>query len=212
MLQNIYALARQAQVIPGFHGPRLGVRFSVSLEDQQKRLQKKEADRAAEKERRHSVNEQQLYRRAELESQKREEMIADMESSEIRKIERQAFRGDLSAKEVRAQKRKSGQFFQQLRTSNEEVVSNSDIKFGMDIDIHDKRKKGYSFKREAEAMDWIEKVTGARLNEFHTDLKSGHILCLLINTIYPGTAPTPGTKDVPLVHRVSSSSFLAGLF
>jgi hypothetical protein len=34
VIQNIYAVGRQAQVIPGFNGPKLGVTFTVSLEEQ----------------------------------------------------------------------------------------------------------------------------------------------------------------------------------
>ena len=211
VLQNIFAVARQAQVIPGFQGPQLGVRFSISIEEQQRRIQAKEQERVAQEERQRIASNTQLARRSELETQKREEMIKEMETNDIRRLHRQLTRGELTREKFHELAQKSDSHFKELRHSNEEIVSNSDIKFGVDIEIHEKRKKGYSLKREEQAMDWIEEVTGIHLDDFHSDLKSGVALCALINTIYPGVAPNPSTRDLPLMHRVChfNGEFLA---
>ena len=202
VLQNIYAVGRQAQVIPGFKGPILGVKYSVSIEEQQRRLKVKEEERIKKQDRMRAVSEKQLKRRSELEELKREEIIKDMEATDIRKLHRQFKRGTINKKQFQKMAQTSDRFFEELRNSDKELVSNSDIKYGMDIEIHEKRKKGYSLKREEQAMDWIEKVTGIHLDEFYNDLKSGVVLCTLLNKLYPNVVPNIGTRDLPLVHRV----------
>jgi hypothetical protein len=41
VLRTVYAIGRQAQVTPNFEGPRLGVKYSVTLEEQATRKEKK---------------------------------------------------------------------------------------------------------------------------------------------------------------------------
>ena len=202
VLQNIYAVGRQAQVISSFEGPRLGVRYNVSIAEQQRRIKAKQEERVRQQDLLRARSEAQLIRRDELEDLKREEMIKEMETNDIRRLHRQLLRGHLSREEFHQQAQQSDTRFQELRRAKTVIVGNSDIKYGMDIELHEKRKKNYSLKREEQAMDWIEKVTGHHLDDFYEDLKSGVILCNLINTIYPGTAPNPSDRDIPLVHRV----------
>lgn len=158
-------------------------------------------------ERMRAVSEKQLVRRTELEQEKREEIIQDMEKKEEKKLTRQLSRGTISRIQFKQKKQESCQNFKILRESSVELVSNSDIKFGMDIEIHEKRKKGYDDKREEQAMDWIEAVTKKHLDDFHEDLKSGVILCDLLNALYPGVIQKVGEKDIPLVHRVGFIDF-----
>ena len=202
VLQNIYAVGRQAQVIPGFNGPKLGVTYTVSIEEQQRRVRAKQEERERQAERQKEISRKQLDRRIELENLKRDEIIKDMEKDDIRKLHRQLTRGTINKIQFDKLAMASDQKFKELRNSDKELVSNSDIKYGMDIDIHEKRKQGYSTKSEEQAMDWIEKVTNQQMDDFHQDLKNGLLLCKLINCIYPNIVPKVGTRDVPLVHRV----------
>ena len=206
VLQNIYALGRQAQVLGGFNGPRLGVKYNVSIEEQQRRLRAKEEEKERQREYLRVQSEAQLVRRTELEADKREEIITDMEQNDARKLKRQLTRGTINKKQFLKLSQENSQRFQQLRHSDTELVRNSDIKYGMDIEIHTKRKEKYSHEREGQAMDWIEKVTKIHIDDFHGDLKSGVVLCNLVNTIYPGTAANPNTKDHALVHTVRDTS------
>lgn len=208
VLFNIYALGRQAQVIGGFNGPRLGVQYNVSIEEQQRRLRAKEEEKERQREYQRAQSEAQLVRRTELEAEKREEIIHDMEENDARKLKRQLTRGTINKKQFAKLTKENSSRFQELRHSDTDIVRNSDIKYGMDIEIHAKRKEKYSHEREERAMDWIEKVTKTHIDDFHADLKSGVVLCNLVNTIYPGTAPNPNPKDHALVHSSNINMYL----
>ena len=56
--------------------------------------------------------------------------------------------------------------------------------------------EGIDPKAEAEAKEWIEAVQGESLegDTLHEALKSGVVLCNLINAIKPGTCPKPNPK------------------
>lgn len=153
-------------------------------------------------ERARAVSEKQLVRRTELEKEKREEIIQDMEKQEDKKLKRQLSRGTISRIQFKEKKQESTNNFKLLRDSSIELVSNSDIKYGMDREIHAKRKESYDEKKEEQAMDWIESVTKIHIDDFHEDLKSGIVLCALLNALYPNVIQKVGEKDIPLVHRV----------
>jgi len=60
---------------------------------------------------------------------------------------------------------------------------------GLDAEIHAKREANYDREGEAKAKEWIQKVTGQTLGgpSFWADLKSGVVLCKLMNTLSPGS-------------------------
>merc|ERR1711941_170021 len=70
------------------------------------------------------------------------------------------------------------------------------------------KKQQYCEKREEQAMDWIEAVTKEEIDDFYENLKSGLVLCKLINSIYPNVVKKVGQKDVPLVHRDNIQQYL----
>ena len=209
VLQNIYAVGRQAQVIPGFNGSILGVKYNVSIEEQQRRLRVKQEEKIKRMERQRAVSDQQLARRTELEKDKRVELIRDMEESDKRKLTRQLSRGSISKATFKKMSAKSAQRFSLLKDSDTELVTNSDIKYGMDIDLHNKRKQNYCFQKEEQAMDWIESVTKEEINDFYEDLKTGVVLCRLINCIYPNIVRKIGLKDLPLMHRDNIQMYIS---
>merc|ERR1712137_176656 len=120
-------------------------------------------------------------------------------------------RGSISKATFQKLQKQNSQKFATLRKTKTDVieVEHGDIKFGMDIEIHEKKKKNYSIEREEQAMDWIESVTKEEINDFHEDLKNGLVLCKLINTLYPNIIPKVGTRDVPLVHRDNIGLYLS---
>lgn len=66
-------------------------------------------------------------------------------------------------------------------------------------------KQRYNTKEEEDAMDWIERVTGREVNNFHEHLKSGRTLCELVNAIRPGAVKRINTKSSPIADRVGTS-------
>ncbi|XP_022109736.1 myophilin-like [Acanthaster planci] len=60
--------------------------------------------------------------------------------------------------------------------------------YGMTAELADKTAAKYDPQQEREAQDWIEAVTGERVQgSFQEGLKSGVILCKLINVLQPGS-------------------------
>eukprot|EP00667_Euglena_gracilis_P018505 EG_transcript_19659 len=56
---------------------------------------------------------------------------------------------------------------------------------------------------------WIETVLGEKLDSnMHTALKSGAVLCKLMNTIRPGSAPKWSTSAMPFPQRENIKLFL----
>jgi transgelin len=49
----------------------------------------------------------------------------------------------------------------------------------LDYDCKAKQDGKYSVEREQQAKEWIETLTGERIDNFEKDLKSGIILCKL---------------------------------
>jgi len=198
VIQNIYALGRQAQVTPGFNGPRLGVRYSVTPEMVAQRRMTKDAEAmkayAVAKDR----ESKQVERRDYLEQQKKEEAIIKKAEDEKRVRSRRLTRGELELPLPQAIK---------LDTTS---ISISPIRYGMDLEVHEKMKSKHDKNEEEICMDWIELITGDPVDHFHKSLKSGVLLCKVLNKIRPGIIPKINPKPIPLLERENIQLFLNG--
>ena len=54
-------------------------------------------------------------------------------------------------------------------------------------------------------MDWIETVTGSKIDSFYESLRDGIVLCNLANKLKPGMITRINTRNTTLAHRVSIS-------
>ena len=76
-------------------------------------------------------------------------------------------------------------------------MSTRQIGFGLSRELAEKNAAKYSIEDEAEIVEWIVAITGTENPEatgpegFKNFLKSGFILCNLINSIKPGLARKP---------------------
>lgn len=235
VLQCVYALGRQAQILPEFTGPKLGVTYSVSLSEQTARKERKKEEQRIAREAERIESDRQLNRRLELEKTKRMESIDDMEKAEFRSLKRKLDKGRLSMEAYQQAKSASQLHFEALRDipEGELEIEIAPVKYGMDIEIEQKvsaapplalidppfllqcsypsstqMKQRYNTKEEEDAMDWIERVTGREVNNFHEHLKSGRTLCELVNAIRPGAVKRINTKSSPIADRVGYLSSL----
>lgn len=208
VLNNIYALGRQAQVTSTFKGPRLGVKYSISIEEQERRLKKKEEERQTAARHRRMKSDSQLRRRNELEQERRTEAIDTYEKRETRKLTRKLSKGRISLAAFRQKSFENVNTFKKLRTSSSDLtemvpeIKVKPVKYGMDLEIEKKRDSNYNVEKEEQVMDWIEAVTGKQVEDFYTDLKDGKTLCELINTIRPNLIRRVNTHRSVLADRV----------
>lgn len=207
VLSNIYALGRQAQVIPSFNGPILGVKYSVTPEEQARRQQKKEEENIRLMKHRRMKSDCQIQRRKELEDEQRSEALKDYEEKETKKLTRQLSKGRISLEAFRQKSSENLKKIDTLKNSNKDLTGLipgiGAVKYGMDREIEQKRKKKYKNEnKEEQVLDWIEAVTGEELESFYDDLKDGKILCKLMNTLRPNTIRRINSRDTALSHRV----------
>ncbi len=52
------------------------------------------------------------------------------------------------------------------------------------------------------ALEWVEMLTGEKVNDCYESLKSGIILCKLINAIKPDIIKTINVKPIAICQRV----------
>ena len=86
--------------------------------------------------------------------------------------------------------------------------------YGMNKDLADKAKKKWEEQggdqMEAEARAWIEAITGEALEgSTHEALKSGIVLCNLVNAIQPGVCPKPSKMAMPFKQMENIGNYLA---
>jgi len=194
VIQNIYAVGRQAQVTEGYDGPRLGVRYTVTAERKEERRKTKEAEAMKMYKEAKNRESMQISRRDELESIKKEEARKHRQEVNKRARSRRLTRGDLQ---------------EAIETEPIGVsISISPVVYGMDLEAKNKMKQKYNVEEEEVAMDWIELVTGKPIDKLHQSLKSGVILCELINKIRPGSVPKINSRAVPLLERENIQMFL----
>jgi len=81
---------------------------------------------------------------------------------------------------------------------------------GLDRDLADKRVSSYDKNLEREIRSWIENVTGVRTGgTFHEYLRSGVVLCKLMNAYAPGSC-RPQESSMPFKIMENINSFLSG--
>jgi len=153
VLQNIYALARQAQA-HGYNGPRLGVKFYKTTEDIRKLPDKKSREKADEEVRRQEYDQDRAARREELEEENRVQ------------TEREDQRAERHGNRRRRNRRRKGRRFVQFQENVLSPMSprqDRDVptaKFGMDGELHKKKMEHYDVALEDAILDWIEDMTG----------------------------------------------------
>jgi len=81
---------------------------------------------------------------------------------------------------------------------------------GLDRDLADKRVSSYDRRLEGEITSWIESVTGTRRSgTFHEYLRSGVVLCKLMNAFMPGSCKVQ-TSSMPFKIMENINAFLSG--
>ena len=67
--------------------------------------------------------------------------------------------------------------------------------YGLDKELAEKAAAKYDPEMEAEARSWVEAVLGEKLEgTFQEALKSGVVLCNLVNALVPGSCPPPSPR------------------
>uniref|UniRef100_A0A6B2KZU2 Calponin-homology (CH) domain-containing protein n=1 Tax=Arcella intermedia TaxID=1963864 RepID=A0A6B2KZU2_9EUKA len=78
----------------------------------------------------------------------------------------------------------------------------------MDYEKEKKNLMAYDVEMEDNIMDWIEELVGEEIDYFYECLKSGRILCKMLNAIKPGTVPHINPPGNHLVERENIKYFL----
>ncbi|CAJ1373396.1 unnamed protein product [Effrenium voratum] len=81
--------------------------------------------------------------------------------------------------------------------------------YGLDAELKAKAAAKYSPEAEQSAAHWVQAVTGHPvLGDFAGALRSGAILCDLVNCIRPGSIPKVNPPGMPFKERENISNFL----
>ncbi|KAK5582257.1 hypothetical protein RB653_003840 [Dictyostelium firmibasis] len=84
----------------------------------------------------------------------------------------------------------------------------TDYHFGLDADLAKKRAALYDSSLEDDCRNWIESLTGEKINgDFMVALKSGVLLCKLGNKIKPGSCKS-SPSSAPFIQMENINSFL----
>jgi len=82
--------------------------------------------------------------------------------------------------------------------------------YGLDHDIQQKLASKFDSGKADAVRVWIESVTKRSLNrDLHEALKSGVVLCELINGIWPGSVPKINQGSMPFVQRENIVAYLS---
>jgi hypothetical protein len=97
-----------------------------------------------------------------------------------------------------------------VTTTTKTAVAGRGGGFGLDAELAAKAAAKYDVGLEQEAQRWIEQVTGISFSEgdFASSLKDGQLLCILVNTIKPGTIRKVETSKMPFKQMENISNFL----
>lgn len=83
----------------------------------------------------------------------------------------------------------------------------------MTAELEKKKAAKYDPELERQARQWIESVTGDRIGtNFHEGLKSGEILCKLINAIQPGSVKKINSGKMAFKMMENIGNFLEGCY
>jgi hypothetical protein len=81
--------------------------------------------------------------------------------------------------------------------------------YGMDKELRDKQMGKYDKDKERQVLEWIGAVTGTRLSgDLHSALKSGVVLCQLLNAIKAGTVSKISNGNMPFMQMENIQAFL----
>ena len=83
--------------------------------------------------------------------------------------------------------------------------------YGLDRELAEKAAAKYDHKMEQEAREWIEAVTGEAMGEssLQQELKSGIVLCTLVNALKPGCCKPPSKMKAPFKVMENIGNYLA---
>jgi len=85
----------------------------------------------------------------------------------------------------------------------------SDYSYGLDHDLQKKMESKYDPKKEKAVQTWIEMVVGKKFpSDFQNSLKTGVLICELVNKIWSGTINKINTNNMPFTQRENIVSYL----
>eukprot|EP01125_Pyxidicula_operculata_P011279 TRINITY_DN3689_c0_g1_i1.p1 TRINITY_DN3689_c0_g1~~TRINITY_DN3689_c0_g1_i1.p1 ORF type:complete len:752 (+),score=197.91 TRINITY_DN3689_c0_g1_i1:49-2304(+) len=173
VITHIYALSRQAQA-HGWNGPILGPKYYKSVADQKRIVEKREIEK-----------QEILAARAEYDAGRRQR-VKELEEQQQDNDRRQAVL--TREKSVRRQVKRSKRNHHLLPFAENRTYEKPETthKFGLDAEHRDDK---YGEDIESAVLDWLEIMSGEQLDFFWACLKSGRILCNVINKIVPGKIP-----------------------
>jgi len=85
------------------------------------------------------------------------------------------------------------------------------VLFGLDLETKLKIEENFDEQAERDALDWIEAVTQEQVDHLWLHLKSGRVLCKMINKIRPGTIKKINKQKIPMLERENIQHFLKGV-
>lgn len=81
--------------------------------------------------------------------------------------------------------------------------------YGLDAELKAKAEANYDATAEFEAAQWVQDITGVQvIGEFGEALRTGQVLCQLVNCIQPGTIAKINNAGMPFKERENISKFL----
>jgi hypothetical protein len=81
--------------------------------------------------------------------------------------------------------------------------------YGLDAELKAKAEAKYDLSAEDEAGQWVEEITGVKVvGEFGESLRTGQVLCQLINSIKPGTIRKINVPGRPFKERENITMFI----
>lgn len=81
--------------------------------------------------------------------------------------------------------------------------------YGLDAELKAKAEANYDTAAEYEASQWVQDITGVQVvGEFGEALRTGQVLCQLVNCIKPGTIAKINNAGMPFKERENITKFL----
>lgn len=201
--QCIFALSRRAQAL-GTGLPSLGPNYYRSAEDEE-RIRLRKEERAKQAAQLQKIEEERArQRREQLELEKDDRRKTKIFVAKQKMEQRQKHRSGLPGSDALARHESN---------VNEESLNrleDSTILYGMDLETQLRNEERFDDQAERDVLDWIEAVTQEQVDHIWLHLKSGRLLCKLINKIRPGTIKKINKQQIALVERENLQSFCRG--
>jgi hypothetical protein len=81
--------------------------------------------------------------------------------------------------------------------------------YGLDAELREKALANYDVTAEEQAAQWVEEITGVKVvGDFGAALRTGQVLCQLINHIKPGSIRKVNEAGRPFKERENITNFL----